>query len=269
MKRQLELLHIPRSSYYYKPRRRRRSLEGEERERAMRVVDEAHLEMPYAGCRKIREELGRRTEGGIAVSRRCVAGLMEEMNVRPVCPEPNPSRPARKAPGHPYLLKNKAILFPNQVRSIDITYVPIGRTHMYPTCVIDRYSRLVVAWRLADDMGAAGVCVEGGFAAHGTPAILNSDQGSAFNSAAYEGLLAGNGVRQSMDGKARWVDNVIVERWFRSLKTECVRISEYETPAELRRLISAYVEQYNNARPHQSLGYDTPAKWCYSGLMAA
>ena len=237
----------------------------------MRVVDEAHLEMPYAGCRKIREELRRRTEGAIDASRRCVAGLMEEMNVRPVYPKPSLSKPAKRALRHPYLLKNKAILFPNQVWSIDITYIPIGRTHMYLTCVIDWYSRLVVAWRLADDMGAAGVCacVKEAFAAHGTPSILNSDQGSVFNSAAHEGLLASSRVRQSMDGKARWVDNVIVERWFRSLKTECVRISERETPAELQRLIAAYVEQYNNARPHQSLGYDTPAEWYYSGLMAA
>ncbi len=97
MKRQLELLNIPRSSYYYKPRRRRRSLEGEERERAMRVVEDVHLEMPYAGCRKIREELRRRTEGKIDVSRRCVAGLMEEMNVRQLCPKPNLSRPAKRA----------------------------------------------------------------------------------------------------------------------------------------------------------------------------
>lgn len=142
---------------------------------------------------------------------------------------------------------------------------------MYLTCVIDWYSRLVVAWRLADDMGAAGVCacVESAFAEHRTPSILNSDQGSVFSSAAYEGLLASNHVLQSMDGRARWADNVIVERWFRSLKSECVRICEYETPAELRRLVAGYVEQYNAARPHQSLGYDTPSEWRYSGLAAA
>ena len=237
----------------------------------MRVVDEARLEMPYAGCRKLRVELRERTGGELDVTRHAVSRLMEEMNVRPIYPKPSLSKPAKKALRHPYLLKNKAIRFPNQVWGIDITYVPIGRTHMYLTCVIDWYSRLVVAWRLADDMGAAGVCacVEEAFAAHGTPAILNSDQGSVFNSAAYEGLLASSHVLQSMDGKARWVDGVIVGRWFRSLKSECVRISEYETPAELRRLIAAYVEQYNNARPHQSLGYDTPAEWYYSGLMAA
>lgn len=188
---------------------------------------------------------------------------MEEMNVRPVYPKSNLSKPAKKALKHPYLLKNKPMRFPNQVRSIDITYIPTGRAHMYLTCVIDWCSRLVVAWRLADDMGAAGVCacVEAAFAEHGTPSILNS--------AAYEGLLASNHVLQGMDGKARWVDNVIVERWFRSLKSECVRVGEYETPAVLRRLVAGYVEQYNGARPHQSLDYDTPSEWYYSGLMAA
>ena len=237
----------------------------------MRVIDEAHLEMPYAGCRKIREELRRRTGGGVDVSRRCVAGLMEEMNVRPVYPKPNLSKPAKKALRHPYLLKNKAILFPNQVWSIDITYVPIGRAHMYLTCVIDWYSRYVVGWRLASDMGAAGVCecVSRAFDEHGEPAIVNSDQGSVFSSAEYEGLLASRHVLQSMDGKSRWVDNVIVERWFRSLKTECVRISEYETPAELRRLVAGCVEQCNNARRHQSIGYETPSECYHSGMMAA
>lgn len=237
----------------------------------MRVIDEARLEMPCAGAREIRAELRRRTGGEVDLSRRCVAGLMEEMNVRPVYPKPNLSKPAKKALRHPYLLKNRPIRFPNQVWSIDITYIPIGRTLMYLTCVIDWYSHLVVAWRLADDMGAAGVCacVESAFAEHGTPSILNSDQGSVFSSAAYEGLLASNHVLQSMDGRARWADNVIVERWFHSLKSECVRICEYETPAELRRLVAGYVEQYNAARPHQSLGYDTPSEWHYSGLAAA
>ncbi len=269
--RQCELLHIPRSTYYYRPKRRRRALEGEDRERAMRVIDEAHLEMPYAGARKIREELRRRTGGELDVSRRCVTGLMEEMGVRPVYPKPNLSRPAKRAPRHPYLLKNKAICFPNQVWSVDITYVPVGRSHMYLTCVIDWYSRCVVGWRLASDMGAAGVreCVSRVFDEHGGPAIVNSDQGSVFSSAEYEALLAVNRMLQSMDGKARWVGNVIVERWFRSLKSECLRAAECETPAELRRLVAGYVEQHNNARRHQSLGYETPSEWYHSGLMAA
>lgn len=237
----------------------------------MRVVDEIHLDMPYAGARKISRELARRTEGRIDVGRRATASLMEEMNVRPLYPKPNLSKPAKAALKHPYLLKNKQIRFPNQVWSVDVTYVPIGRTHMYLTCVIDWLSRYVVGWRLADDMGANGVCscVATAMDSFGEPAIMNSDQGSVFTSSQYEGLLEGRRVLQSMDGKARWVDNVIVERWFRSLKTECLRISEYDTPAELRRLIADYVEQYNHVRPHQSLDYDTPASWYYSGLMAA
>lgn len=217
------------------------------------------------------DALRRRTGGEVDLSRRCVAGLMEEMNVRPACPKPSLSKPAKRALRHPYLLKNKPIRFPNQVRGIDIAYIPIGRTHMYLTCVIDWYSRLAVAWRLADDMGAAGACacMEAAFAEHGMPSILNSDQGSVLGSAAYEGLLASNHVLQSMDGRARWADSVIVERWGRSLKSECVRICEYGTPAELRGLVAGYVEQYNGARPHQSLGYDTPSEWYYSGLAAA
>ena len=118
VERQCQLLRIPRSTYYYKPRRRRRSLEGEERERAMRVVDEVHLEMPYAGARKIRVELRERTGGEVDVTRHCASGLMEEMSVRPVYPKPNLSKPAKKALKHPYLLKNKAIRFPNQVRGV-------------------------------------------------------------------------------------------------------------------------------------------------------
>ncbi|WP_322155020.1 integrase core domain-containing protein [Paratractidigestivibacter sp.] len=142
---------------------------------------------------------------------------------------------------------------------------------MYLACVIDRCSRCVAGRRLADDTGAAGACARVGsaFEGNGAPSIPDSGQGSVFNSAAYEGLLASGHVRRSMDGKARRVDNVIVGRWFRSLKTECPRISECSTPAELRRLIAAYVEQYNSVRRHQSLGYETPEPWYHSGLAAA
>lgn len=270
--RQLELLGIPRSTYYYKPKGHRSGgFSDEERERAMRIIDEVHLAMPYAGARKIAHEIAVRTDGEIRPSRRRASGLMEEMNIRPVYPKPNMSKPAKRAVKHPYLLKNKPIGFPNQVWSIGITYIPIGRSHMYLTCIIDWYSRYVVGWRLSSDMGAAGVCecARAAFADHGEPSIMNSDQGSVLGSAEYEGLLASRCVRQSMDGKARRVDNVIVERWFRSLKSECPRIDEYGTPAELMRLISDYVDQCNSARPHQSLGYDTLDEWHHSGLMAA
>lgn len=269
--RQCELLQIPRSSYYYRPKARKRRLDGEAREEAMRVIDEIHLEMPYLGARKIARELRRRTGGRIDVGRKATANLMAEMNVRPVYPKPSLSKPAKGSKRHPYLLKNKAIRFPNQVWSVDITYVPVGRSHMYLTCVIDWFSRYVVGWRLADDMAAPGVaaCMRDAFDEHGEPAIVNSDQGSVFNSAQYEGLLKGRHVMQSMDGKARWVDNVVIERWFRSLKSEWLRANEYSTPLELRRLVAQYVDQYNSTRPHESLGYETPESWYHSGLMAA
>ena len=117
--------------------------------------------------------------------------------------------------------------------------------------------------------GKPCACVGSAFEENGVPSILNSDQGSVFNSAAYEGPLASEHVRQSMDGRARWAGNAIVERWFRSLKTECLRISEYSTPAELRRIIQRYVDQHDNARRHQSLGYEMPGSWYHSGLAAA
>ncbi len=161
--------------------------------------------------------------------------------------------------------------FPNQVWSVDMTCMPVGRSHMCLTCVIDRFSRYVVGWRLADGMAAPGVaaCMRGASDEHGEPAIVDSDQGSVFSSAQYEGLLKGRRVMQSMDGKARWVNNVIVERWFGSPKSEWLRTDEYPTPLELRRLVARYVDQCNSARPHESLGYETPESWCHSGLMAA
>lgn len=135
-------------------------------------------------------------------------------------------------------------MFPQSGGGIGIAYIPIGRARMYLTCVIDWYSRLVVAWRLVDGMSAAGVCacVRAAFAEYGTPSILNSGQGSVFSSAVYEVLLASNHVLQGMDSSARWADNVILERWLRSPKSDCVRVGEYETPAELRKLVAGYAE---------------------------
>lgn len=164
--------------------------------------------------------------------------------------------------GHklPYLLKNMNIFLPNQAWAVDITYIPMKRGHMYLTAIIDWYSRLIMGWKLSDTLGAAPVleAVKEAITQHGTPAIINSDQGSQFTSEAYQNLLKAHGIRQSMDGKARRVDNVIIERWFRSLKTEYVYINEFDSPKALRRGIQTYVEDYNSLRPHQAHDYDTP-----------
>lgn len=158
------------------------------------------------------------------------------------------------------LLENR-VHFPNQVWAVDITYIPMKYGHMYLTAVIDWHSRFIVGWSLSDTLESASVigAVTGAIERYGIPSILNSDQGSQFTSDAYVNLLAGLDIRQSMDGKARWVDNVIIERWFRSLKTEYIYINEYSSPKTLRAGIADYISLYNYARPHQSLDYQTPA----------
>lgn len=146
----------------------------------------------------------------------------------------------------------------------------MGKSHMYLTAIIDWYSRFVVGWELSDSLDTASVleALKKGIAKYGTPAIINSDQGSQFTSTEYTSYLKEQKIRQSMDGKARWVDNVIIERWFRSLKCDNIYINEYQTPRELRQGIKAYVDEYNFERPHQSLGYFYPAK-VYESLFAA
>jgi putative transposase len=184
---------------------------------------------------------------------------MNEMGLCAIYPKPNLSKPGKGHKKFPYLLRNKAIWLPNQVWAIDITYIPMARGHMYLTAILDWHSRYIVGWALSDTLETAPVieAVKAAIKRYGVPGI-SSDQGSQFTSDDYIELLAAQGIRQSMDGKARWVDNVRIERWFRSLKTEYVYINEYCSPRELRAGIAAYIAAYNGQRPHQSLGYDTP-----------
>ncbi|WP_181984407.1 IS3 family transposase [Ruminococcus sp. AM43-6] len=162
----------------------------------------------------------------------------------------------------PYLLKNLKIDRPNQVWSIDITYIKMGRSHMYLTAIIDWYSRFIVGYELSDTLDTAPVlaAVTNAMEQYGNPEIINSDQGSQFTSNDYIEFLKAKNIRQSMDGKARWVDNVVIERWFRSLKTELIYINEYSNPRELRQQIGSYIKDYNNERPHQALGYKLPVQ---------
>jgi putative transposase len=162
------------------------------------------------------------------------------------------------------------IYLPNQVWAIDITYIPMRHGHMYLTALIDWHSRYLIGWELSDTLDTAPVlkAVQNAIEKHGTPAVINSDQGSQFTSGAYRELLQRYGIRQSMDGKARWVDNVMIERWFRSLKTEYVYINEYNSPKELRAGIRDYVTDYNGLRPHQSHGYATPEQVYYGKFPA-
>ncbi len=172
------------------------------------------------GVRKIRNKL--QEDDGIKVGRKLIRRLMNEMGLHAVYPKPNLSKRHTAHKVFPYLLRNLVITKPNQVWAIDIIYIPIGKTHMYLTAIIDWCSRFVVGYELSDSLDTAPVitALKRAVALYGKPEIINSDQGSQFTSAEYTQFLRASNIRQSKDGKARWVDNVIIERWFRSLKCD-------------------------------------------------
>lgn len=233
----------------------------------MQRIDTLHVQNPYRGSRKLGKTL---CDEGYSVSRKTVQRLMREMHIRAIYPKINLSKRNQKEAIMPYLLRNYEVILPNQVWSIDITYIAMPHGHMYLTAIIDWYSRKIVGHYLSDTLDTESVMIPVRVAVetYGTPAIINSDQGCQFTSKEYKGLLRGLDIRQSMDGKSRWADNVMIERWFRSLKTECLYPNEYQTPQELRKLINDYIRDYNHDRPHQALNYETPDK-IYASCFAA
>jgi len=253
-------LGVNRSSFYYEP-----VTPGEgavlREEFIKNRLDAWHTRFAWMGSRKLLDKL-RQDDGIEGLGRKLVRRYMEEMGIFAVFPKPNLSRPGKGRKPFPYLLRQKMIWLPNQVWAVDITYIAIHKTHMYLTAIIDWYSRFIVGWRLSDTLETAPVldCMKEAFMNYGIPAIINSDQGVQFTSEEYVNLLKTQGIRQSMDGKARWVDNVIIERWFRSLKTENIYINEYNSPRELRQGIAGYIEAYNVERPHSSLNDLRPAQ---------
>lgn len=263
VRRQCELLGVNRSDIYRKPvapdeGKRLRD------EHDMARIDYWHTQMPYLGSRRIACRL---RDEGIDIGRKRVRNLMCKMGLLAVYPKPNLSKRDFKESIVPYRLKNKLIFLPNQAWSIDITYLKMRGSHMYLTAIIDWYSRMIVGWNLSDTLDTVYVmqAVRDATEKYGAPAILNSDQGSQFTSAAYKLLLKELHIVQSMDGKSRWADNIMIERWFRSLKTEEIYINEYNSPRELRRSVARYIEQYNTQRPHSALNGAVPAS-VYAGL---
>lgn len=242
----------------------------ERRENIMSRIDFWHTQMPYIGTRKMVTML---TADGFKAGRKLVRRYMAEMGIHALYPKANLSKRNFKETIVPYLLRNKEIILPNQAWSIDITYIRMHHGHMYLTAIIDWYSRLIVGWSLSDTLDKSAVlwAVREAVAAHGSPAILNSDQGCQFTSSEYKELLKELHIQQSMDGRSRWADNIMVERWFRSLKTEEIYINEYRSPKELRRAVGVYIEQYNTVRPHEALGNLTPEAVylnCFAGMTA-
>lgn len=269
MRRQCELLGITRSTVYYEAKQPDEAA-LRLKEEIMTRIDYWHTALPCMGTRKLAVKL--RTEG-YAVGRKLVRTYMQEMGIHAVYPKPNLSKRNFKETIVPYLLRNKVISFPNQAWSIDITYIKMQHGHIYLTAIIDWFSRKIMGWELSDTLETAPVldAVRTTVERFGTPAILNSDQGSQFTSDDYKALLKSLGIRQSMDGKSRWADNIMIERWFRSLKTELIYVNEFRSPKELRQAIRQYVDDYNTLRPHEALDYETPEDTylaCFAPLSA-
>lgn len=252
VRRQCALLGLARSGVY------RRSAAPDPEELAlMRWIDEQYLATPFYGSRRMTAEL-RRT--GRRVNRKRVQRLMRLMSLEALGPKPKTSRPAAQHRIYPYLLRGMTIDRPNQVWAADITYIPMARGFLYLVVVMDWYSRYVLAWRLSNTLDNS-FCLDALEDAlrRGRPEIFNTDQGAQFTSTAFTDKLETAGVRISMDGRGRWLDNVFVERLWRSLKHEEVHLKAYANGLEARIGIGQWFRFYNDSRPHQALGYKTPA----------
>ncbi len=260
IKRQAKLLDLGRSSVYFTPRGTSvRDLV------LMRRLDELHLQWPFYGSRKLLWELH---QEGHAVGRRHVVTLMRKMGIEAIYRKPRTSIPAREATIYPYLLTGLTISRPNQVWSADITYLPMAHGFLYLSAILDVFSRKVLAWRLSNTM-TADFCVEAleeAIARFGAPETFNTDQGSQFTSDDWTEVLKKSGVAISMDGKGRWIDNVFIERLWRSVKYEEVYLHAYDSGREARESLTRYFAFYNQRRVHERLDYATPDEVYFAGL---
>lgn len=250
--RQCRLLDLNRSTAYYQPR----AISEDDLE-LMRLIDEIHLERPFLGTRRVRDELHDR---GQLVNRKRVRRLMRQMGLRALYPRPRTSAPGAGHVIYPYRLKGLTIDRPNQVWAADISYLPMARGFMYLVAIMDWHTRKVLSWRLSNTMDTA-FCVdalEEALNRFGTPEIFNTDQGAQFTSEAFTGVLKAHEITISMDGKGRWMDNVFVERLWRTVKYEDVYLRAYETPNDLQRGLEKYFRYYNSRRRHTALDRQTP-----------
>ena len=261
VRRQCALLSLARSGVY-----RPKSVTGADDLALMRRIDELHLELPFFGSRRITFELNTRGRppDGRAINRKRVRRLMRVMGIEALVPRPGTSK---AAPGHkiyPYLLRGLAITEPNHVWAADITYIPMARGFLYLVAIIDWASRAVLAWRLSNtiDSGFCVAALEEALKRHGRPKIFNTDQGSQFTSAVFTGKLEAAGVAISMDGRGRFMDNIFIERLWRSIKYEEVHLKAYADGLEARAGIGNWMTFYNFRRPHQAMNNQMPmAVW--------
>lgn len=255
-----DLAGINRTSIYYKG-----SAISQEELESKAIIDRLHTDNPTWGARQMSAQLKMR---GYQIGRKKARKYMTEMAIDPIYPKPNLSKRLKRAQVVPYLLRNAVIDRPNQAWSIDITYIPIKHGFLYLTAIIDWHSRCIVGWELDDTLDTRAVisaCKKAFKVAK--PVILNSDQGCQFTSAEYKQFLKENGITQSMDGKSRWADNIMIERWFRSFKYEEAYLTEWKNIKEAREAIRQYVYTYNFERCHSSIGNLPPASVYYPAML--
>lgn len=257
MTRQCELLQIHRSGLYYVP-----TLESEENLEIMLCMDKQYFKTPFYGIRRMTAWL---KQLGYLVNRKRVKRLMALMNWQTIYHKRNTSKPNKKNRVYPYLLKDLLITHSNQVWEIDITYIPMRRGFMYLCAIIDVHTRFVVNWSISNTMTAewCSHVTEDAIALHGQPDIINSDQGSQFTSEEYTFLLKDREcpITISMDSKGRALDNIFIERLWKSIKYECIYLNAFEDGVKLYEGLNQYLQFYNNERLHQSLDYTTPGSW--------
>ena len=252
LRKQCKLLTLARSNLYYKPKG-----ESAENLKFMEIIDKQFLKTPWYGSRQMARYMQRQ---GHKCGRHRIRRLMRLMRLVPIYQEPNASKKHPEHKIYPYLLKDMVIDRPNQVWCTDITYIPMRHGFLYLIAIMDWHSRKVLAWRLSNSMDT-DFCIEAlkeTMQTHGKPEIFNTDQGSQFTSTDWIKELTDAGIKISMDGKGRWVDNRMIERLWRSLKYECVYLHAFETGAQARTGIGEWLEYYNSERPHSTHGILTP-----------
>ena len=245
--RQCELLELPRSTFYHAPKP-----VSDEELALMKLIDQCHLDHPYYGSRRIKDWLEDR---GHLVNRKRVRRLMQTMGIEALYPKRNLSLANQAHKVYPYLLNDVVVERPNQVWATDITYVPMARGFVYLVAIMDWYSRRVLSWRLSTTLDTS-FCVdalEEALERYGAPDIFNTDQGCQFTSEEFTGVLKAHHIQISMDGKGRWIDNIFVERLWRSVKQEEVYLKAYDSVKHARQSLATYFEFYNTQRRHQSL----------------
>ena len=245
------MLEISRASYYYKPGQ----TDDEKQVAILKAIFDELRERPFYGYRKIARALAY-----LGVSIKQIRRIMRKAGLRAIFPGKRTSTPSKYHKKYPYLLRGKGIWLPNQVWATDITYIQLSGGSVYLVAIVDLFSRKILAWRISNTMDAE-FCIaalEEAIMLYGIPAIFNSDQGSQFTSDAFIAVLEKHGIRISMDGKGRALDNIFVERLWRSLKYEDIYIKDYRTMFELKAGVKNYFEFFNSERFHQSLDYATP-----------